>query len=1365
MSETWKRGHTNKPIINATTIFTNKLVSNKGVFINELLDGSANDISLVLVEGTVVNNVKCLKTTETIKTKDLKCNTIDMAVSEYDNSYIIIANKIVTRKSAGIYELDGVDISCKKLETTDMSLDVIRSIGSKIIFETDVSFTKYAYTDNIDSSFISSNNVANIHADVSLNKKLRANTIMTEIISKPGDQELTIENDICVNKIIRASDVSASGSGRAHTLTVGDISTSNVASNKITINSDLSFNANLSITDLDLDKIYSLDTDKITLTGDVSINSNLIIGETLSMEGIFRSLGDEITLKGKVTFDNKLDISQIETNRISLHSKNQDSSAIIFDGDVSINGGIYGKMPYLYGAKEVGKFTEIMDHPNAAVGALFILIPKKTTYTGLSLEEFDVRFDSSSVRPDNPPITLYVKKSARNVVKITTLNRDVSWNSVTMRNKITYSGNDICYGLYEDISNEIWSDVGGDDIGDLSYTFDISTSSITGIKNGVRNDDSFNRIYYFDLSANDPEVFDVSYIVASIHDNEEIGTIDFSGEVVIEKYSRIGVGDDVSRSRVKIMTPYHNFTAATTEDLSFNVAAHDNVNYLIKTIYLNVDGNVRPREPSWNEIRVETYDICINSHARHYIDQSWNDSSLNNRISTADTRDVSTYPFDISLNAFFGINKQTLNYEFDLSAVFPETDLDLSYNIEFNAVSEDGDKYNIKTIELSGNRIVLTSNIEDISNIGDAEKTDYLTRRSITHANFNDISVNIVAHNYYQYKANGDASFDFSAAKQDGYGEATIPSDYDVSYSKDASRNILLRVVDVIQNKPPEWRRIQNISISYEGLTQWDASFYSDYSFNYDFDDISASRATMLANPDISKSFIYYIWDTSTSLASDIASLQYKIDLSALDPEGFTVDFSYIPIVDGSYDVSMGTNQLFITTPGKQDPSTNDLSLVIWPQDGGTLSDGSYSDISKNLIFHPFLYKFTEFTFTNCDASGREGPSIDRCREWYNNRYENSLATKDDYNAHKDEYSLTKWWENDRFFDMDTPGIQLWTVPATGLYDVTVAGAGGGRSGGNESVGSGLVMDFSYNFVKGDSYMLLIGQKGKIGNAYIPNPLDGYPSEQSTSSQRPYASSGGGGTFFVKYYRIPIPGDTNAEEAIIDNSANIIAIAGGGSGGPTYAGDDYTPFKTVADGSYNSEFVGLDGSGTANDGDLISTGGELKKEARGGVIAGENEAASGGGGGGGYGVDGGLAGYNTQHSTFNGVSIETVALGAQSFIKGGKGGLNPHVYVNGVINRAGLGSASEGGFGGGGAGAEGGSGGGGGYAGGGSDNITEAAILPKNNTIAGGGGSIVNKEIIVKNANFQSITKQNDNDHNNRNGYIKIKFNPYNQSL
>lgn len=1365
MSDSWKKGNTKKPIINATKIFTNKLVLNRGVFSKDLLDFSSNDISMDLVDDVIVDNVKSLNTSETIKTAILKCNTIDMKSSQDDISYIEFNNNIVTRRTGGIFNLHGTDISSNTVKISDISLGNIRAIANdEIIFASDVSFTKYVYVNNIDASFIDASfidNYTNIHSSVSINKKLNINRLICDSIESTVNDFLTIENDISVNKCIIVNDISLIGNAKADKLIVNDIS----SSDKIVINSDLSFNADLFITDLSLDKIYSLNTNKITFK-DVSINGNLTIGSIMNIGGYIGALdSSHIDIEGDLVFNNGLKIGTLKTDKISHTEQN----TIIFDGDVKITGGIYGKMPYIYGASPVISFSEIMNHSNKKVGGMFILIPEKKTFTDSSLRDFS-EGDISYVRPDNPPITLYVRKEGSNVVKVSTLNQDVSWNSVKIRNKIQYINNDICYGLYKDNSNEIWSEVGANTTNDLSYTFDISMSSITGIKNGVRNDDSFNRIYYFDLSANDPEGFDVSYLVASIHDGTgNDGGIDFSS-IELERYSLQEI-DDTSRTRVRIMTPYNITSNTTPPDLSFNVAAHDNVNFVIKSIYLNVDGTVKPREPSWNEIRVETYDICINSHARDYIDQSWNDSSSNNPISTADTRDASTYAFDISLNAFFGINKQTLNYEFDLSAVFPETDLDLSYNIEFNPVSENGDNYNIKTIELSGNRIILTSNIEDISNIGDAEKTTFNERMIIDHTDFNDISVNIVAHNYYQYKANGDASFDFNAAKQDGYGEATIPSDYeDVRYSKDASRNILLRVVDVIQNKPPEWERIQNISIKYDEIGTWDASFYSDYSFNYDFDDISASRTTIENNPDISKSFIYYIWDTSTSLATDLKPLQYKIDLSALDPEGFTVDFSYIPIVDRNYIVSIDTNQLFITTPGKQDPLTNDLSLVIWPQDGGTLSDGSYSDISKNLIFHPFLYKFTEFTFTNCDASGREGPSLSRCHDWYDNRYANSLESNQTYNAHKDEYSLTKWWTNNQFFNMETPGIQLWTVPATGLYDVTVAGAGGGRSGGTGSVGSGLVMDFSYNFVKGDRYMLLIGQKGKIGKDYIPNTLDGYASELSSSSQRPYASSGGGGTFFVKYYSFPNPGDTNTE-AIIDNSANIIAIAGGGSGGQTYAKDVdtasyYEWVKTVADGSYNSEFFGLDGSGHDFNMEEITTKGELKTAARGGFIAGENDAASGGGGGGGYGFNGDLAGYNTQYSTINGVSIGILASGAQSFIHGGKGGLNPHVYVNGVINRAGLGSASEGGFGGGGAGAEGGSGGGGGYAGGGSDNIVEdAAILPKNNTIAGGGGSIVNKEIIAKNVNFQSITRQNDNNHNNHNGYIKIKFNPYNQSL
>ena len=107
------------------------------------------------------------------------------------------------------------------------------------------------------------------------------------------------------------------------------------------------------------------------------------------------------------------------------------------------------------------------------------------------------------------------------------------------------------------------------------------------------------------------EGFDVSYLLGSIHDDDRVGVIDFSS-LQLEKVDTI----DGSLTRVKATVPYEIFNNGTSEDLSFNIAVHDNVNYVVKTIYLNVDGTVKPREPSWNEIRFETYDIC--SHKTGY---------------------------------------------------------------------------------------------------------------------------------------------------------------------------------------------------------------------------------------------------------------------------------------------------------------------------------------------------------------------------------------------------------------------------------------------------------------------------------------------------------------------------------------------------------------------------------------------------------------------------------------------------------------------------------------------------------------------------------------------------------------------------
>ena len=1354
MSESWKTSSARKPIINASKIFTNKLVSKSAIIHTDICN-----IDISLSENIVIDNVNSLITDTSMNIKTLRCNVIDMRASQEDSSYINFHKNIKTPKSASIHYLYTEDLSSNNLQSSDLSVNFIESKNNtNIIFNSDTSFTQFVYANNIDvSNIFTDSSFINIHADLSINGNLNAERLTTNKIKSVNDR-IIIDSDISVNGTIYAKHIDVSGILKAEKLIVNDIS----SSNKITINSDLSFNKGLFISDLHLEKMYLFDSDKIIINSGVSINNNLTIGNDVSFGGVISPLDeDTLSLNGTVAFNKSITANTIKTDKISLHSNTQDSSAIIFDADVSINGGIYAKMPYKYGATIVNSFSELLEDSNKKIGALYLLVPPKlksgNVYTEASLQLFKTGEDISYVRPILPRVTLYVRENANQVIKVETLNKDVCWNSVTLRNKIHYSNNDICYSSYYDNSNEIWYDVDIDEENDLSHTFDISVSTLTGIKNGVRNDDSFNRIYYFDLSASDPEGFDVSYLLGSKHDPGDTNVIDFSS-LELEKIHTTGG----SLTRVKATVPYGNFTAGTSEDLSFNIAAHDNVNYVIKTIYLNVDGVVKPREPSWNEVRFETYDIC--SHKTGYIDQSWNDYSLNNPISTADTRDVSTFQFDVSLNAFFGTNRKKLNYIIDLSAIYPETDLDLSFNISAKNVGSN--RYNIRTgdnqISLSGNRIILNYNLEDICN--NIDESDYNTTVGITKSEFNDISINIIAHNYYQFDENLDASFDFGAAAQDGYDAYTLPTGYGVNYSKDVSRNILIKVIDIIHNKPPNWSKIENISISYEG-SGFDAGFYKDYSFNDEFSDISAIRPVT----DVSSSYIYYIWDTST--VDDLSRLQYRIDLSALDPEGFPVDFSYLQGYDNSYNVRLSSDKLYITTPGARDLSTNDLSLVIWPQDGGTLPDDSYSDISKNLIFHPFLYKFTEFTFTNCDASGNEGPTYNECENWYTNRYEKLLTGG--YSVNVDNTSLDKWWTDTNYFDMSkNNGIQIWTVPATGLYNITVAGAGGGRAATADSEGLGLVIDFSYQLVKGDKYMLLIGQKGRLGKRSVLNSAEpDYTTFAGKNITYPASSSGGGGTFFVKGdnigYLYTEFNEQDLGDDVPDLSNYIVAVSGGGSGGRTFDTNttDSTEILKIADGSFNSLFGGIDGSGvdtgvTRNTGGIGGQGG-LGSDNTNNI----NSAAGGGGGGGGFITEGGKSGYNTAHWGTNYQLDVTKVEGAKPFILGGKGGFIPHIIQeDGTENVGGLGGANVGGFGGGAAGGEGGSGGGGGYSGGGSDSISNEPPGQQNNTIAGGGGSIVNSKVLAYNSDIQSQVKKNDESgKNNFNGYIKIQFNPYNK--
>ena len=132
-------------------------------------------------------------------------------------------------------------------------------------------------------------------------------------------------------------------------------------------------------------------------------------------------------------------------------------------------------------------------------------------------------------------------------------------------------------------------------------------------------------------------------------------------------------------------------------------------------------------------------------------------------------------------------------------------------------------------------------------------------------------------------------------------------------------------------------------------------------------------------------------------------------------------------------------------------------------------------------------YTFTTFTFTNIGATGSSGPT--------------SLANySGTYPGVNTSYALTL-----------SGGIQYWTVPKTGNYNIIAAGAASSFG----STGRGIIVSTIVNLIIGQQVLILIGQQGAL----------------SGSNQ-----GGGGGTFVATTF-------TNLL------SATPILVAGGGGGG------------------------------------------------------------------------------------------------------------------------------------------------------------------------------------------------------------------------
>jgi len=278
------------------------------------------------------------------------------------------------------------------------------------------------------------------------------------------------------------------------------------------------------------------------------------------------------------------------------------------------------------------------------------------------------------------------------------------------------------------------------------------------------------------------------------------------------------------------------------------------------------------------------------------------------------------------------------------------------------------------------------------------------------------------------------------------------------------------------------------------------------------------------------------------------------------------------------------------------------------------------------------LYSFTTFTFTPIGATGPNGPTS---LSGYGGNYP-GVGTS---------YALAL-----------TAGVQYWTVPITGIYNFTVAGAGSFHSGGQNSVktGYGMVMtNSSYSLTVGQLIAILVGQ---ISNS----------------------TSGGGGTFIAS---VPNVGNLPAATAL------FVAGGAGGPGGQSSAYSNDNVNATLATTGRN----GVPGApGAAGSGGVGPAGGTRPTNL-------------------GYSFADQGAGFtgNGQWSERTGSSANV----AKSFQNGGTGSLNSDNNTPGGFGGGGAGGSYQqgeggggGGYGGGGSGGSDGAGAGGG--GGGSYNIT-----------------------------------------------------------
>lgn len=220
-----------------------------------------------------------------------------------------------------------------------------------------------------------------------------------------------------------------------------------------------------------------------------------------------------------------------------------------------------------------------------------------------------------------------------------------------------------------------------------------------------------------------------------------------------------------------------------------------------------------------------------------------------------------------------------------------------------------------------------------------------------------------------------------------------------------------------------------------------------------------------------------------------------------------------------------------------------------------TVTDG-VGQTAQNTFFLEItaaLYEFTQHVFTNANATGQNGPSLNACLS---------------------AYEASTWTANNQFFNVPSLGIQEWTVPETATYRIIAGGASGGTHVRSQTLGTGNFNSFGaqvqgdFNFTLGDKIRIVVGQRGEDSGTYFP----GLANNQGEGDNA--APGGGGGTFVY----------INASD-----STPLIA-AGGGAGGTKNLFTGVNASLTTA-GQNSQSTTAVNGGINGNGGTPLTGGG------------------------------------------------------------------------------------------------------------------------------------------------------------------------------